>query len=348
MTTDAPLLLRALRREPVARPPVWIMRQAGRYMPEFRAVRARHSFLTVCKTPDLAAEVTLQPIGPIGVDAAIIFSDILTPLEAMGMELVFDDKGPHLPNPIRRVEDLGRLRLVAPEEGVPWLGEALQLVRRALPGHLPLLGFAGAPWTLAAYMIEGGGSKNYDRIKRFMYQEPAAFDALMRQLVAMLVPYLRFQVASGADAVQIFESWGGVLSPADFERYALPYTRLVVEGLLDLEVPVIAYMNGVGTVLERLASTGAHAVGVDWRIGLGEAFDRVGDRVALQGNLDPCMLYASPPDIRAAVQRLHAEVGGRPGHIFNLGHGILPDVPVAHAQAFVEAVKALEGVPARG
>ncbi|MEB3197375.1 MAG: uroporphyrinogen decarboxylase [Candidatus Sericytochromatia bacterium] len=341
------LLLRALRREPVPRPPVWIMRQAGRYMPEFRAVRAKHSFLTVCKTPELACEVTLQPIGPIGVDAAIIFSDILTPLEAMGMALVFDEKGPHLPDPIRSPNDIQKLRTVVPEEGVGYLGQALRMVKAALPAGMPLLGFAGAPWTLAAYMIEGGGSKNYDRIKRFMYNEPEAFDGLMNRLVAMLVDYLRYQIGAGADAVQIFESWGGVLSPRDFERFALPYTRRVVAGVKGAGVPVIVYMNGAGQALEHLAGSGCDAVGIDWRTDLGQAFDRIGGQVAIQGNMDPCMLYAPVADIAAEVRRLHAQVAGRPGHVFNLGHGILPDVPVPHAQAFVDAVKSLAEVATR-
>lgn len=342
------LLLRALRRQPVPRPPVWIMRQAGRYMPEFRAVRAQHSFLTVCKTPELACEVTLQPIEPIGVDAAIIFSDILIPLEPMGMGLVFGEKGPYLPEPIRAVADVARLRTLTPERDVAFLGEAIRLVKAALPAEMPLLGFAGAPWTLAAYMIEGGGSKNYDRIKRFMYNEPQAFDALMTRLVEMLVAYLRYQIEAGADAVQIFESWGGVLSPHDFKMYALPYTRRVIAGLQGCGVPIIAYMNGAGQVLEDLAETGCDAVGIDWRLDLGLAIDRVGSRVAVQGNMDPCMLYAPVASIEKEVQRLHGLVAGRPGHVFNLGHGILPDVPVAHAQAFVHAVKSLEGVAVRG
>lgn len=340
-----PLFLRALRREPVERPPVWIMRQAGRYMPEFRAVRAKHSFLTVCKTPDLATEVTLQPIGPIGIDAAIIFSDILIPLEPMGMGLIFDEKGPHLPNPIRSAADVQRLRPVIAEESLPFLGQALKQVKAALPAEIPLIGFAGAPWTLAAYMIEGSGSKNYDQIKRFMYQEPAAFHDLMDRVSTMLIDYLKYQIASGADVVQLFESWGGVLSPNDFAIYALPYTRKVVAGLKDAGVPIITYMNGCGPVLEDLAGLGQTAVGIDWRQDIGQAFDRVGDRVAIQGNMDPCMLYAPIASIEAEVKRLHARVGGRPGHIFNLGHGILPDVPVAHAQAFVHAVKSLAGSP---
>nr|AHZ45642.1 uroporphyrinogen decarboxylase [uncultured bacterium] len=339
-------LLEAARRQPLDRPPVWIMRQAGRYMPEFRAIRAKHDFLTVCKTPALAAEVTLQPLDPaIGIvpDAAIIFSDILIPLEAMGMHVRFDEKGPHLDNPVRSAADVDRLVVPRAAESSPFLGEALTLVKRELAGRAPLIGFAGAPWTLAAYMIEGAGSKNYDRIKRFMYNETEAFYRLMDRLADTLIDHLVYQLDTGADIVQVFESWGGVLSPRDFAHFALPYTRKVVAGVKAArpDAPLILYMNGAGHVLEALAETGADVVGIDWRIDLGEAFDRIGDRVAIQGNMDPCMLYAPIPAIQAEVRRLAGLVGNRPGHIFNLGHGILPDVPVAHAKAFVDAVKAL-------
>jgi uroporphyrinogen decarboxylase len=339
-------LLQAVRRQPLDRPPVWIMRQAGRYMPEFRAVRAKHGFLEVCKTPELATEVTLQPLNPeIGIvpDAAIIFSDILIPLEAMGMAVRFDDKGPHLDNPIRQVADVDRLVVPHAAETSPYLGEALGMVKRELAGKAPLIGFAGAPWTLAAYMIEGGGSKNYDKIKRFMYNEPEAFHRLMDRVADTVTDHLVYQLDAGADVVQVFESWGGVLSPRDFATFALPYTRKVIAGVKAQrpDQPVILYMNGAGHVLDDLANAGADAVGIDWRVDLGEAFDRIGDRVAIQGNMDPCMLYAPIPVIQAEVRRLAGLVGDRPGHIFNLGHGILPDVPVAHAKAFVDAVKAL-------
>jgi len=334
-------LLRAARRQPTDRPPVWIMRQAGRYMPEFRAVRAKHGFLEVCKTPELACEVTLQPIEPIGVDAAIIFSDILIPLEPMGMDLYFDDKGPHLGNPIRAVKDVERLVVPTAEVDCAFLADAIRLVKRELNQRVPLIGFAGAPWTLAAYMIEGGGSKNYSRIKAFMYQEPEAFMRLLDKVADMLIDYLRMQVAAGVDLVQIFESWGGVLAPDDFRIFALGATRRVIAGIRDLGVPVTLYMNGAGHVLDDLAASGADVIGVDWRVDLAQAFERVGDKVAIQGNLDPCRLYGPVHTIEAEVRRLHAQVNGRVGHIFNLGHGILPDVPVAHAQAFVNAVKAL-------
>ena len=335
-------LLQAARRQPLDRPPVWIMRQAGRYMPEFRAVRAKYDFLTVCRTPELAAEVTMQPIGPIGVDAAIIFSDILIPLTPMGLEVRFDDKGPHIDNPVRSVADVDRLIVPAAEETCGFLGDALKLVKKELDGKLPLIGFAGAPWTLGAYMIEGKGSKNYSHIKSFMYNEPEAFHRMMDKMADTLIDYLRYQVASGADILQIFESWGGVLSPDDFRTYALPYTKKIIAAIKDTGVPIVHYMNGCGHVLEELADIGADVLGVDWRVDLGEAFDRVGHKVAIQGNMDPCKLYAPIPVIEAEVRRLHAQVAGRPGHIFNLGHGILPDVPVAHAQAFVRAVKELQ------
>jgi uroporphyrinogen decarboxylase len=335
-------LLQAAARQPLDRPPVWIMRQAGRYMPEFRALRAKHDFLTVCRTPELAAEVTMQPIGPIGVDAAIIFSDILIPLTPMGLEVRFDDKGPHIDNPVRTVSDVDKLIIPAAEETCSFLGDALKMVKKELNGSLPLIGFAGAPWTLGAYMIEGRGSKNYSHIKGFMYNEPEAFHRMMDKLTDTLIDYLRYQAASGADILQIFESWGGVLSPDDFRTFALPYTRRIIAGIKDTGVPIVHYMNGCGNVLEDLADIGADVLGVDWRLDLGEAFDRVGDKVAIQGNMDPCKLYAPIPVIEAEVRRLHAQVAGRPGHIFNLGHGILPDVPVAHAQAFVRAVKELK------
>jgi len=334
-------LIRAARQLPIDRPPVWIMRQAGRYMPEFRAIRAKVDFMTLCKTPDLAAEVTMQPIHGIGVDAAIIFSDILTPLEPMGMQLVFDDKGPHLLNPVRTLEDIDRLRTIQPAESVHYLGEALSLVRRELDPAKPLIGFCGAPWTLAAYMIEGGGSKNYTHIKRMMYTEPAAFLKLMDKLADMLIDYLKFQMDSGADIVQIFESWGGYLAPDDYRTFALPATKKIIAGVKDMGKPVILYMNGAGGVLEELADSGADVVGIDWRIDLDKAIARVGDKVALQGNMEPCRLYGSPESIRSEVQRLFKQVGNRP-HIFNLGHGILPDVPVDHARAFVQAVQELK------
>jgi uroporphyrinogen decarboxylase len=322
------------------------MRQAGRYMPQFRAVRAKHDFLTVCKTPELATEVTLQPLNPeygVGVDAAIIFSDILIPLEGMGMAVRFDDKGPHLDNPLRDPAAVDRLVVPHAAETAHYVGKALAMVKQELAGKAPLIGFAGAPWTLAAYMIEGGGSKNYSHIKGFMYNHPEAFHRLMDKVADTVIDHMVFQLESGADVVQLFESWGGVLSPQDFRTYALPYTRKIVSAVKAATgKPFIVYMNGCGHVLEDLADTGADAVGIDWRIDLAEAFDRVGDRVALQGNMDPCMLYAPIPQIQAEVRRLAAQVAGRPGHIFNLGHGILPDVPVEHARAFVDAVKALE------
>jgi uroporphyrinogen decarboxylase len=343
-TTSEHRLIRAARRQPVDRPPVWIMRQAGRYMPEFRAIRSKVDFLTLCKTPDLAIEVSMQPVEHIGVDAAIIFSDILIPVEPMGMAVRFDDKGPHLDNPLRSVADIERLRVPVASETVPFLGEAISGLKRELAGRLPVIGFCGAPWTLAAYMVEGGGSKNYSHIKGLMYTDPAAFHRLMDKLADTLIDYLRLQIAAGADIVQIFESWGGYLSPRDYREFALPATKRIIAGVKDLGKPVILYMNGAGHVLADLADSGADVVGIDWRIELADAFAAVGDRVALQGNMDPCRLYGSPESIRAEVRRLASSVAGRPGHIFNLGHGILPDVPVAHAQAFVRAVQELADV----
>lgn len=340
-------LIAAARRQPLDRPPVWIMRQAGRYMPEFRALRAKHDFLTVCRTPELACEVTLQPLEPIGVDAAILFSDILVPLAPMGMQVRFDGHGPHLDNPIRELADVKALRPIDPAADTAYVGEAIRMVKRELAGRLPLIGFAGSPWTLASYMIEGGGSKTYANTKRMMYRAPEAFAALTDHLATALVGYLNYQIEAGCDVVQLFESWGGVLSPADFRRYALPAIRKVIAGVKPSGVPVVLYMNGAGHVLEDLVEAGADVVGVDWRVDLPAAIAAYGDRVAFQGNLDPGLLYADEERIAAEVRALHEAIGGRPGHIFNLGHGIQPDTPVAGAQAFVRAVKELAHVATR-
>jgi len=333
-------LIQAARRQAVDRSPVWIMRQAGRYLPEFRAIRANMDFLTRCKTPAIAAELTLQPISRIGVDAAIIFSDILIPVEPMGQELTFSDaKGPVLPNPIRTLAQVEALRVPSADETVPFLGEAIRLVKRELDGKLPVIGFCGAPWTIAAYMIEGAGSRNYAWIKRMMYNEPQAFHMLMDKLTETLIDYLKHQITAGADIVQIFESWGGALSRADYLIYELPYVKRIIEGIKDTGVPIVLYMNGGGHVLDDLADSGADVLGIDWKVDLKDAFDRVGHKVALQGNMDPCMLYASPERIAQEVKAMVAAVGDRPGHIFNLGHGILPDMDPDHAKAFVDAVK---------
>ena len=335
------LLLRACRREVVDRPPVWMMRQAGRDLPEYRKVRERADFLTMVGTPELAVEVTLQPVDLVGVDAAIIFSDILVVPQAMGMTLTVDDGvGPRFPDPLRAPADLARLRDVEPDDSLAHVLEAIRLARRALDGRVPLIGFAGAPWTLASYMIEGGGSKNWAVAKRFLIQHPQEAHALLGRLARAVGAFLRAQAAAGAQVVQLFESWAGALGPDDFRTFALPYLAEAVRAAKSAGVPVIAFAPGAGWALEEIARvTGADVLGIDWQTEAASANRRAAPfPVALQGNLDPCWLYAEPAEIRRRTRTMLAAFGGR-GHIANLGHGILPDVPVAHARAFVDAVK---------
>jgi uroporphyrinogen decarboxylase len=335
------LFLRACRREPVERPPVWMMRQAGRYLPEYRAVRERADFLTMVHTPELAVEVTLQPVDLIGVDAAIIFSDILVIPQAMGMALsVEDGVGPRFHEPLRASADFERLRDPSPEEQLGYVLDALHLACRELAGRVPLIGFAGAPWTLMSYMVEGQGSKSFTHAKRLLVQEPARAHALLERLAGVVGQFLAAQVRAGAQAVQLFDSWAGTLGPRDFREFALPYLAEAVRIARGAGAPVIAFAPGAGWALEEIAAaTGADVVGVDWQTDAADARRRLAGRpVALQGNLDPCWLYAAPETIRTRTHEMLAAFGGR-GHIANLGHGINPDVPVANARAFVDAVK---------
>ena len=335
------LLLRACRREAVERPPVWMMRQAGRYLPEYRKVRERADFLTMVGTPELAVEVTLQPVELVGVDAAIIFSDILVVPQAMGMTLTVDEGvGPRFPSPLRTPADLASLRDPVPEESLAHVLEAVRLARRELDGRVPLIGFAGAPWTLASYMIEGGGSKHWAVAKRFMLERPEEAHGLLGRLARAVGAFLKAQVAAGAQVVQLFESWAGALGPDDFRTFALPYLAEAVRTAKSAGVPVIAFAPGAGWALEEIArTTGADVLGIDWQTEAGAANRRAAPfPVALQGNLDPCWLYAPPAEIRRRTWEMLAAFGGR-GHIANLGHGILPDVAPAHARAFVDAVK---------
>jgi len=332
-------LLRACRKEPVDRTPVWIMRQAGRYLPSYRALREKVSFMKLCKTPELALQATLTPLEVMDADAAILFSDILIPVEAMGMRVVFTEKkGPQLPEPIRTQADLGRLRVPDPEETMKFVPDAIRLINHALKGRIPLLGFSGAPYTLATYMIEGETSKNFYGIKRRLFEAPKLLHALLDKLADTVTAYLNAQIAAGAHAVQLFDTWAGALSPTEYAEFAFPYTQRVIAGLRRERTPVILYVNGGGDYLERMAETGADVLSLDWRIDIGEARRRIGHKVALQGNLDPCALYAPPEAIRAQVARILQSYGKGEGHIFNLGHGILPDIPVAHAVAMVDAV----------
>jgi uroporphyrinogen decarboxylase len=335
------LFLRACRREAVERTPVWMMRQAGRYLPAYRAVRERADFLTMVGTPELAVEVTLQPVDQIGVDAAIIFSDILVVPQAMGMALTVEDGvGPRFPSPLRTAADFGRLRDVSPEEGLGHVLEALRLARRALAGRVPLIGFAGAPWTLMSYMIEGGGSKTFSLAKRFLVEDPSRAHALLTRLADVVGRFLVAQVNAGAQAVQLFDSWSGALGPQDFREFVLPYLGRVVRSARIAGAPVIVFAPGSGWALEEIAEeTKADVVGIDWQTDAAHARRRLPvSRVTLQGNLDPCWLYAAPALIRERTWRMLDDFGGT-AHIANLGHGILPDVPVDHAKAFVAAVQ---------
>lgn len=331
------LLIRAARGEAVERTPVWMMRQAGRYLPEYRAVRADTDFLTLCKTTELAVEVSLQPLRIVGVDAVIMFSDILIPVEAMGQEVrLTEQKGPELPDPIRTREQVDRLIVPDPIEKTGFVMEIIRTLRKEIDGAVPLIGFAGAPWTLAAYMIEGGGSRNYAHVKRMMYTEPATFHALLDKIADAIILYLNAQIEAGAQVVQLFDSWAGELSGADYEEFALPYEQKIFASINRASAPAILFINGCGNFLEQMATSGANVLSIDWRIDLREARKRIGDRLTLQGNLDPCVLLSTPEIITEKAHELIAAGGGH-RHILNLGHGILPMTPVENAKAFVEA-----------
>lgn len=324
------------------------MRQAGRYLPEYRAIRAKVSFLELCKTPELACEVTLQPIDLVGVDAAILFCDILVVLEAMGMALEFPSGPPVLPEPVRNHADISRLGDPDPEETLGYVMDAIRLIRRELSGRVPLIGFAGAPFTLATYAVEGGGSKSYPHTKGLLYGDPAAAHALLARISAAVSRYLEAQIAAGAQAVQIFDSWAGVLAPPAFREFALRYAREVITSLKASAayaaaggVPIIYFVNGCAPYLEDLRDAGADVLGIDFRIDLGEARRRLGEDVAVQGNLDPACLFLPPDRLRDQVAEILASAGPAPGHIFNLGHGILPMTDPDRARAMVAAVKEL-------
>jgi uroporphyrinogen decarboxylase len=335
-----PLFLRALRGENVERFPVWMMRQAGRYLPGYRAVRARVPFLDLCRSPDLAAQVSLEPVERFDVDAAIVFSDILITADAMGAPVVFEDGGPRITRPIRSAGDATTLH--APDEArVRPTMEAIGLLRRALPPTKAVLGFSAAPFTLVAYLVEGGTSRDFNATRRFLYEDPAGFRALLDRAGDALVPYLLEQARSGADALQLFDTWAGVVSPRDYRAVVAPAIARVIRGLGPARPPVILFPGlGASPVLEDAAATGADALSVDWRTDLAGAYARVGARVRLQGNLDPAALHAPMGTLEARVRAMLDDVpAGRP-HLANLGHGILPDVPVEHAAAFVRAAQA--------
>ena len=339
-------ILRALLRQPVDQTPVWMMRQAGRYLPEYRAVRAKAgSFLDLCKNPELACEVTLQPLARFPLDAAILFSDILTIPDAMGLGLYFKEgEGPCFERPIREARDVQALGVPDPEAELGYVMDAVRTIHRALDGQVPLIGFSGSPWTLATYMIEGGSSKTFAKSKGMLFDAPETLHQLLDTLAQSVTAYLNAQIAAGAQAVMIFDTWGGALSPRDYQTFSLDYMQTIVAGLTreaaGQRVPVTLFTKGGGQWLEQMAATGCDALGLDWTTDIGEARKRVGDQVALQGNLDPCTLYASPPKIRAAVQQVLASYGVGNGHIFNLGHGIHPQIPPEHAAEMINAVQA--------
>ena len=333
-----PPFLAACRREPVPYTPVWLMRQAGRYMPEYRAVRERLGFLELCKSPDAAAEVTVTAALRLCVDAAIIFADILLVLEPMGVGLEFSrGDGPVIHRPVRSGADVDRLLPVDPA-ALAYVMEAVRRARAALPAHLPLIGFAGAPFTLASYLIEGGGSRTYARTKTIMLGDPGAWRALMERLSASIAAYLNAQIAAGADAVQLFDSWVGCLAPADYRTHVLPYMREVIAGIQG-GVPVVHFGTDTAGLLELMREAGGDVIGLDWRVDLGQAWRRLGDGVAVQGNLDPAILLADLEAIRRGARAVLASAGGRPGHIFNLGHGVLPGTPWQHVAGLVEMVR---------
>ncbi len=333
--------LRACRRQPVDRTPVWFMRQAGRYMKEYRALRERYSILQLAKTPELACEVTLQPVGAMPVDAAILFADILLPVEPMGVKLRFAP-GPVLEGGITKAADVGRLREFDVREGLGYVLEAVKLARRALDGRVPLIGFAGAPFTLASYLIEGGPSAHFIKTKTFMHAEPKAWDALMRKVRRVTADYLLAQAAAGAQALQLFDSWVGALSPEQYRRSVLPHSRFVLERVAEAGVPVIHFGTGTSGFLEDFASAGGDVIGVDWRVDLDAAWERVGPR-GIQGNLDPVLLFSDKRPLKTAVEAVLARAGGRRGFIFNLGHGILPKTPVENVAAVVDWVHGWKG-----
>jgi uroporphyrinogen decarboxylase len=331
--------LRACRRLPVDATPVWFMRQAGRYLPEYRAIRQKHSLLEIVARPELAAEVTLQPVRLLGVDAAILFADLLLPVVPMGLELEFaNGEGPLIRNPLRTGEDLARLRPLDPESD---LGEVLQTIRLAraeLDSRTPLIGFAGAPFTVASYVVEGGPSRHYRLTKTLMYSQPQVWHGLMDRLSAALSAYLLAQVRAGAQAVQLFDSWVGALSPADYARYAQPYSARVLRAVEQTGIPVIHFGTGTAALLELIHQAGGDVIGLDWRVPLDRGWSRLGDGVSVQGNLDPVALFAPWPVLCQQVRDILEKAGGRPGHIFNLGHGILPGTPVENVRAVVDLV----------
>jgi len=341
--------LRALLKQPVEYTPIWMMRQAGRYLPEYRKVRGEAgSFMAVCTNPELACEVTLQPLRRFDFDAAILFSDILTIPDAMGLGLHFTEgEGPKFERPLRTPADIEKLAVIDPEIELRYVTDAVRLIRKNLDGSVPLIGFSGSPWTLATYMVEGGSSKNFAKVKALMYNDPALMHKLLDTLAQSVAAYLNAQIAAGAQAVMLFDTWGGMLSSEDYNEFSLRYAKQVRD-LLTLEnegrrVPNILFTKGGGLWLEEMATTGYDALGLDWQTDIQHARTRVGDKVALQGNLDPLALYANPDVITEKVKTILHKYGKGSGHVFNLGHGILPDINPEHVKAMVDSVHKYSG-----
>ncbi len=339
--------LRALLRQPVDVTPVWMMRQAGRYLPEYRATRAKAGdFLSLCKNPELACEVTLQPLRRFALDAAILFSDILTIPDAMGIGLYFGEgEGPKFRKPVRTAADVAALPVVNAAEQLPYVIDAVKLIRRELNGQVPLIGFSGSPWTIGTYMVEGGGSKDFAIIKQMLMSQPQVLHELLEKIALSVIDYLNAQIKAGAQAVQIFDTWGGVLTPHDYKEFSLRYMEKIVKGLIreneGRRVPVIVFTKNGGLWLESIAAIGSDCVGLDWTIDIGAARKRIGDKVSLQGNMDPSVLYADPARIRREVDLILSQYGPGAGHVFNLGHGIHQHVKPEHAAVFIDAVHEL-------
>jgi len=333
--------LAACRREKSPYTPVWLMRQAGRYMEEYRKLRAEHDFLELCKNSELAAEITMTPVERLGVDAAIIFADILLALEPMGIGLEYaKNGGPVIHHPVRSGKDVDALKEFSPQKELSFVYEAVKRISNALNSKVPLIGFAGAPFTLASYLIEGGGSRNYVHTKKLFYNAPEAWKRLMERLANIVTEYLNCQISAGADAVQLFDSWAGCLTPTDYEQFVLPYNKVVIGGIKP-GTPVINFSTGTAGLLKQIHAAGGDVIGLDWRVNLDEAWGTIGYDIAIQGNLDPVALFASPKEIKARAADILRRAEGRPGHIFNLGHGVLPETPVDHVIALVDAVHEL-------
>ena len=335
---ETPTFIRACRRETTTHTPIWLMRQAGRYLPEYRAVRQKADFLTMCHTPELACEVTLQPIDILGVDAAILFSDLLIPLEPMGATVKFPEGGPEIEGGVVVPSDVDKLRTPPAIETLDYVAKACRLITAALPKHVPLIGFAGAPFTLASYLIEGGGSKTFQKTKAFLHQHPAEAERLFEKLVTMVADFLNMQIDAGCRAVQIFDSWAGCLDPEDYERWGTRYTRRLVQAVRRPGVPVIVFAKGTGTYFDRVAATGADVLGVDWTLSMDSARALVGPDFALQGNLDPLRLLGPWEQVKAATDRI-LDRAGPSAHIFNLGHGLVPQTPVDTVKRLVAHVQ---------